>query len=256
MTTKVAIKGSKDFPQLVIKMLEQAGGKNPYNHIGNDVTGYYYNNFHNEIVCNHPNDVPDEYEKYSFENSIRPILFSTEMVKAIIDGRKTQTRRVIKPQPIESLTFWGDYYIKGKGNYKLSLGAAIEGIDLNGFCKYGNPGDILWVRETYRQGVDGLINYKSDESIVDQLVLAWKPSIHMPKDVCRLFLKIKSVHVERLQDISERDAIIEGSIPKGASIIGTKDGAIGLFRELWLSINGPESWDANPWVWVIEFEVI
>lgn len=288
MTTKVAIKGSKSNSSAVIKLLENAGGKNTYKHKGNDVTGYYYINSKNDIVCCNLFNVPQDYEKLNFLK-ISPILFSSEMVKAILDGRKTQTRRVIKPQPIEGLTFWGDYYIKGKGNDKLALGAAIQGIDLNGFCPYGNSGDILWVREKWaardcntRNG-EVKIEYAASEGIFQKknirqsvmilntplgLAKKWKPSIHMPKDVCRLFLKVKSVRVERLRDISEEDARAEGveetklgfkNYEKSYSVsefIGGGTEALRSFQSLWKSINGPESWDANPWVWVIEFEVI
>lgn len=276
MTTKVAIKGSKDFPQLVIKMLEQAGGKNRYNHIGNDVTGYYYNNFHNEIVCNHPNDVPDEYEKYSFENSIRPILFSTEMVKAILGGRKTQTRREVKPPPSNN-----EFMIElsdGFGWVKrriIQLNPLRYEILQNWKCPYGNPGDTLWVRETW--GTIGDLPYIPEDVVYaanfcspkyDKPNSGWKPSIHMPKVACRLFLKVKSVRVERLRDISEEDARAEGveetklgfkNYEKSYSVsefIGGGTEALRSFQSLWKSINGPESWDANPWVWVIEFEVI
>lgn len=262
MTTKIAIKGSKDFPQLVIKMLEQAGGENPYKHIGNDVTGYYYNNSHNEIVCNNPNDIPDEYEKYSFENSIRPILFSTEMVKAILEGRKTQTRREVKPQPE-----WDQLDVHN-GKLMRKGGGVPSWYETGIKCPYGKPGDILWVRETYGRGVSGKYYYKTDESFVDQLVLAWKPSIHMPKAACRIFLKVKSVRVERLQDITPIDAAQEGIEidTRQVSVVRhwldyqnkykSCTTAVGSFMSLWKFINGPESWDANPWVWVIEFEVI
>ena len=181
------------------------------------------------------------------------------MVKAILDGRKTQTRRVIKPQPLDVVTYadqrvWYPEVIKFP--YEV--------------------GDVLWVRETFVQypvigknGNEIETEYKADESPVK---FRWKPSIFMPKSACRLFLQVKSVRVERLQDITEEDAIAEGIKPsedfaglyflygstKNYGRITRTDyvDPIKSFHSLWLSINGPTSWVKNPWVWVIEFEKI
>lgn len=186
---------------------------------------------------------------------MRPILFSTAMVQAILEGRKTQTRRVVKPkhQPIET----------APNDFLISL-------DL---CPYGQPGDILWVRETwgYLPETDGgnCYFYKADTGISDQPTFTWRPSIYMPFAAARIFLRIKAVRVERLQDISGEDAVAEGIYTEYPSdtllwMHGWKDylggesdlDAYGSFASLWQSINGPESWDANPWVWVVEFERI
>lgn len=175
----------------------------------------------------------------------RPILFSTPMVQAILKGRKTQTRRIIKPQPLRQLFdvnmgYWSEEpadlkqpYIKSK--YKV--------------------GDIMWVRETFaiKKPIDAeqdweSFGYKSDgyELMPDE---KWKPSIFMPKEACRIFLEVKHVRVERLMDISEDDAIREG-IANGAYAVSP----VSSFRKLWQSINGKDSWDKNPWVWVYEFK--
>jgi hypothetical protein len=195
----------------------------------------------------------------------RPILFSTDMVQAILEGRKTQTRRVVKPQPMhDSAPPHKD------GNQWLHMGDVYK-------CPYGQPGDVLWVREAWAHTSQLNINsedenygyvYKADgQTWKDYEGWTWKPSIHMPRKAARLFLRIKAVRVERLQEISDEDAIDEGlihlnykrypsytyNIHKYPNGFGT---AIGCFSHLWESINGPESWDANPWVWVVEFERI
>lgn len=177
----------------------------------------------------------------------RPILFSTPMVKAILEGRKTVTRRVIKDPNI----VW-----------------SIEG--------YGKPGDHLWVRETFTPAADytdcGLACengcvcpiwfYRAD--MADDNEIKWKPSIFMPRAACRLLLEIQSIQVERLQDITEDDAIREGigffEIEGKRSWRNYLDGTryflnpVDSFTSLWTSINGAESWNANPWVWRIEFK--
>lgn len=189
----------------------------------------------------------------------RPILFSAQMVRAILDGRKTQTRRVINPQPI-----WvADPSVPFK-----TTDADPKGI-IN--CPYGKTGDRLWVRETFCYHDDlAMYLYKAD----DVTCCKWKPSIHMPRWASRITLEIVSVRVERLQDISEKDAIAEGisKVPfrpcEGWPIcdgymVGKDDGVTGLaakastaYKKLWESINGPGSWDLNPWVWVVEFRRI
>lgn len=179
-----------------------------------------------------------------------PILFSTSMAKAILAGRKTMTRRIIKPQPIDNIEVDGNFY---EGNYKGYVKVdnhpnwqqqfAYE------FCPYGEVGSTLWVRETW-QKVDtypepdcfGKYLYKSMGDTCDK----WKPSIFMPKDACRIFLKITDIKVERVQDISEEDAIKEG--------VESWCDAIDNFKQLWQSINGEESWNSNPWCWCISFE--
>lgn len=156
----------------------------------------------------------------------RPILFSGPMVRAILDGRKTQTRRVVKPRQ-GMLDDW-------------------TGLP----CPYGKPGDRLWVRETcYFEQPHGEVIYRADpgsEKALDPEFtgLRWRPSIHMPRWASRITLEIVNVRVERLQDIRVDDARAEGVTAKWP---------VHGFRNLWQSINGFGSWDANPWVWVVEF---
>lgn len=163
----------------------------------------------------------------------RPILFSGPMVRAILDGRKTVTRRVVKHVPPE--------------------GTPVH------LCPYGSPGDRLWVRETWfnSRGDDSMpTHYRADDRIED-LQIKWKPSIFMPRWASRITLVLKSVRVERLQDITEEDAKQEGCEPTNLSDAYAKCEyllARNRFREVWTKINGPASWDANPWVWRLEFE--
>ena len=173
----------------------------------------------------------------------RPILFSGPMVRAILDGRKTQTRRVIKSRYKDSF---------GWGAAKPLILGSQEDFDARYRCPYGKRGDKLWVREACYVESTGTANgygrhilYRATDQ--DAPVSKWTPSIHMPRWASRITLEVESVRVERLQDISAKDAIAEGccdptsSTPKRA------------FEWLWESINGPGSWEANPWVWVVEF---
>jgi hypothetical protein len=203
----------------------------------------------------------------------RPILFSGPMVRAILEGRKTQTRRIVKPQPTK------DYVTLMPLSGEL-VGVTKHGgpIDNRGWlhCPYGKPGDRLWVRETWGkvhyEGVDEspTIFYRADERDQERDELTrWRPSIHMPRWASRINLEVVSVRVERLQDISEEDAMSEGiesweergvddaqdyyrDYVTGGHVYNAKDS----FRSLWQSINGPGSWEANPWVWVVEFKRI
>lgn len=226
----------------------------------------------------------------------RPIIFSTDMVNAIIKGNKTQTRRIVKPQPknveiIAGRQVWDPEVLK---------------------CPYGKPGDLLWVREFYKP-----INFEEDEQVTvqfrdgstrsfypsddqqekwveryEKLIykldkkgklicnneterfewdikdVPWTPSIHMPKDAARIWLRVTDVRVERLNSISEEDAVKEGV--KKHSDYGSTGfvdylrpdealpdvDAIESFETLWQKINGKASWEANPWVWVVTFEMI
>jgi hypothetical protein len=177
----------------------------------------------------------------------RPILFSTAMVQAILDGRKTQTRRVVNPHhaPLEF----------EPNEWVINLA----------FCPYGQPGDVLWVRETFAHTSQLNLNaeddnygyvYKADgQPWEDYEGWKWRPSIHMPREAARLFLRIKDVRVERLQEISPESCIAEGlytTLREHDAVMQLQD----QWQDLWQSINGPESWDANPWVWVVEFERI
>lgn len=181
---------------------------------------------------------------------MKPILFNSEMVNAILQGRKTQTRRIIKTQPDSrglrtTDTLFEDYH----------------GRKVNPPYR---PGDILYVRESFRKIGDTTL-YKASAECPD--LHKWKPSIHMPKEAARIFLKVKSVRAERLCDIGSKDAIQEGVSTDSDGrffnylqprlwFVNDWRGAIASFETLWQSINGEESWDANPWVWVIEFEQI
>lgn len=184
----------------------------------------------------------------------KPILFSAPMVSAILDGRKTQTRRIIKDT--------GLYAIEERFHGKET--SERERRNLATQCKYGQPGDWLWVKETHQaHPIYGSPVYRADYLLqngrygpnpVDAECWPWKPSIFMPRRLSRITLEITDVRVERLQDISEEDAIAEG-------IEGSGDcGSIGFgrwaYRKLWESINGKGSWDANPWVWAITFKRI
>jgi hypothetical protein len=230
----------------------------------------------------------------------RPILFSGPMVRALLDGRKTQTRRTVK------LPTKGEYIRPDMGGWSPST---IGGADQHGrsvpehvclwnqttgttlACPYGVPGDRLWVREawavkrfehclaherdwqelcgaTVRYLADGAeIVHRGDRAtgrgIYRGPVEKGRPSIHMPRWASRLTLEITEVRVERLQDISQADAKSEGCDPIHMQPGGpTGDPSAGWicyragFESLWNHINGPDSWDANPWVWAVSFRVL
>lgn len=206
----------------------------------------------------------------------RPILFSAPMVRAILAGTKTQTRRVVKPQPT---------HFNPVGIPRL---ARPEGPNAVITCPYGQPGDRLWVRETffcndafYPDGVDENCRWREvdgkrvaiplEEQRAEMLEemyyradgepdfygaegpTPWRPSIHMPRWASRISLEITSVRVERLQAISDADLECEGlqeTIDAGIDHDGYPRDA---WRALWSSINGADSWAADPWVWVVEF---
>lgn len=203
-----------------------------------------------------------------------PILFSTPMVQAILAGRKSITRRM---QGLEKINEKPDNYAYNyayKGIHpenpsvhifgRLFLGVWVETIYIK--CPYGQPGDVLWVRETFmRMPREGFFNYKAHHPIfkyaddkiqlLKEFGLKWKPSIHMPKEAARIWLKVVNVRVERLHEITEQDAIAEGVETLGL-YPGYSVSSRGKFEGLWNHINGAESWDSNPWVWVVEFEVL
>lgn len=201
----------------------------------------------------------------------RPILFSGAMVRAILAGRKTQTRRAVKPQPTHFLG--GPGITDDRGN-PFPRSPAIEDGDYSRVitCPYGQPGDRLWVRETwcpiypqdphYNGGHPIGIDYKASHSreshqwrVMDDLgTRRWKPSIHMPRWASRIALEITGVRVERLQDISPDDSIAEGAWKIEDRELARGHEAVAAYRQLWEQINGAGSWDANPWVWVIEFK--
>jgi hypothetical protein len=188
----------------------------------------------------------------------KPILFSTPMVQAILDGRKTQTRRICKPIPI---------YDRDSGYVFISnvMFDIHDGWDIPMYLKDNakwEAGDILWVRETWRvrQFPNQAKEYFYKASIEERELFKWKPSIFMPKEACRIKLLVKNIRVERLCDISEEDAMAEGiNLPNYAEQ-AVKDvyhpAPSDIYAELWDEINGTGSWIKNPWVWVIEFERI
>ena len=190
----------------------------------------------------------------------RPILFSAEMVRAILKGDKTQTRRVIKPQPpaeAESVSrqLYSQDAPKNDGAWTWWAGKPQTPITKPLFSPYGAPGGLLWVRETWDRHASG-VDYAADFAAVSRPQAGpWRPSIHMPRWASRVTLRITDVRVEWLQDIREDDARAEGCDPviheDGAIDCGTRKTT---FANLWNRINGPGAWEANPWVWVIEFE--
>jgi hypothetical protein len=205
----------------------------------------------------------------------KPIIFNAEMVRAILDGRKKQTRRVVSRQPIYQNTT--PIY----GNYGMEWGG--ESLDAIPY-PYGNIGDYLWVRETWAEltstGFSGIhggemdcdyIVYRADYSDPKLIKkIKWKPSIHMPREASRITLEITGIRVERLQDISEQDAIAEGvtealseDLQSGCSFCSRNYYEYKLyhakwaFKFLWNSIySNKHPWESNPWVWVIEFKVV
>jgi hypothetical protein len=196
----------------------------------------------------------------SGDKAERPILFSAPMVRAILEGRKTQTRRVFKP---ERMTWTAD------GRYQthsMRSGRMVETgsgpfhpNDWLHYCPYGVPGDRLWVRETWAAcGSD--VRFRADQRHPDDYPGAnfqpWRSPIHMPRWASRITLEVTGVRVERLQDISEADAMAEGAAPVLVPPDGGSAPHVEGFRELWESINGAGGWDANPWVWVVEFRRI
>jgi len=185
----------------------------------------------------------------------RPILFSGPMVRALLAGTKTQTRRIAKPVKHPDL---GNLYDAGA----LVLEREPQHV-IDRASPYGRPGDRLWVRETWAFGIhalaakrdeDGPFVYLADGTTHGRLCERWRPSIHMPRHACRLVLEIVGVRVERLQAISEADSCAEGIPSKGLQFYdGRPATAKDAFESLWNEINGPAAWAANPWVWVLEF---
>jgi hypothetical protein len=216
-----------------------------------------------------------------------PILLSTPMVLALLDGRKTKTRRVIKPQPllhndVIKMPIPVDQYCKEikawskKGYTQVYTDGPLTGM-IGPKCKY-EVGDILWVRESFNK-IEACPGISIPESYMflahhvkykrpSALAWKWKPSIHMPKVAARIWLEVTEVRVERLQDITNLDAISEG-IDRTKELVDwhykdymDKEGIyakvfpIDSFKTLWQKINGEESWDANPWVLAISFKVL
>jgi hypothetical protein len=185
----------------------------------------------------------------------RPILFSAPMVRAILDGRKTMTRRVMNPQPSEQNGWapysYGDVHRKEDGEVTDKVwgwGVSNGDGDEAYVSKYGAPGDLLWVRETWLEQLDGTILYCADADEWDK-AWKWKPSIFMPRKYSRITLEIIGVWANRLQEIDNNAALAEGTPDNGLDIRE-------CFQHLWDSINGKRpgcAWSDNPWVWSIGF---
>ncbi|HEJ8055876.1 TPA: hypothetical protein SMI48_002207 [Serratia marcescens] len=225
----------------------------------------------------------------------RPVIFNSEMVRASLSGRKTQTRRVMKPQPepcyrgghwwpsnaFKTMLHIEEQMQNGQGGWKGLAGDA---------CPFGQVGDRMWVRETFMDltgtGIEATAGkfegfaYRANtpagsygDEVRKEYGLKWTPSIHMPRWASRILLEITAVRVERLNDISEEDAKAEGVraignnfgngpaycdylLPNLDDTAEWYNRASDSFKSLWKSIYGAESWRANPWVWVIEFKQV
>ena len=197
----------------------------------------------------------------------RPILMTTESVKAILDGRKSQTRRVIKPQIqwLSDAWYWRHpKYDNGDGvDYFHSKQITDSVMKLiRGCCPHGQVGDRLWVRETWTDlwmaEMDlGDIIFKATPPNVRHQVEKWKPSMFMPRWASRITLEITGLRVERLQEISPVDCSEEGINRTGDIIVSGKY-MRATFSKLWDSLNAKRGydWETNPWVWVIGFKVV
>ena len=209
----------------------------------------------------------------------RPILFSAPMVRAILEGRKTVTRREVKPQPPEGHK-WRGWVVDSTCSREIGTASwgdgtgALQRNSVYARCPYGKPGDRLWVRETWSADaqVDSIaprdlshgepIHYAADGAVRQTGCSMINPgkgrtSIHMPRWASRILLEITDVRVERLQDISRADIWAEGlqCPPELASddvSPNYRDWYPAAWRELWESTGG--AWNANPWVWVVEFK--
>lgn len=196
----------------------------------------------------------------------RPILFSGAMVRALLAGKKTQTRRVIKPPPD---------HVHAESQVGVTWAMRYRDAVYARACPFGRPGDRLWVRESWAQyGVENprwvykadRLPWVEDRESNRQLAIArWRPSIHMPRLASRILLEVTGVRVERVQSISEEDAVAEGSCirhdynPTHHVIAGAPlppGGPRACFMAAWEELNGKRGfgWAASPWVWVVEFE--
>nr|WP_202902019.1 hypothetical protein [Pectobacterium odoriferum] len=209
----------------------------------------------------------------------RGMIFNAEMVRAILDGRKTQMRRIIKNQPFDRSQYRHDHQIE------IISGRSENGDEVDGLyaytkstggtwsakCPFGQPGDRLWVRETsglqvrrdalggtgefrvYRASNPDAIRFTTASGKI--YPIKWIPSIHMPRCASRILLEITDVRVERLKHIP-RDGIIAEGYPAERATDGGEYDPFLWYRDLWESIYGAGSWQANSWIWVIEFKQI
>lgn len=218
----------------------------------------------------------------------RSIIFTAPMIRALLAGEKTQTRRIVKPQPAPFVQHTPDRHPTTRtapyidaycGERRTEWNPRGMGRDWHWWtadnrcgekvasCPYGQPGDLLWVRETCNGNSSSTLRYRA----TDGEELRWRPSIHMPRWASRLTLRITDVRVQRLQEISEADARAEGvkrsqrAVSPSRAVSAYWDYLRGepnyhtagdSFASLWESINGPDSWAANPWVWALTFDVI
>ncbi|MFY0481432.1 hypothetical protein ACI6PS_02405 [Flavobacterium sp. PLA-1-15] len=204
-----------------------------------------------------------------------PMICATSVVQSLLENRKSQTRRLqglenIDPRANEIVKD-NQFPFEGKWISRSRLETVEERYEIFDVikCPYGEVGDVLWVRETfYEEGFEGNYVYKAPNGTLLTDYDRWKPSIHMPKEAARLFYKITSIHVERLQNITEEDAIAEGVVKHSdygstgyVNYLSPHEAvtdidAVWSFGTLWESIYGRGSWLKNPWVWVIKFEKI
>lgn len=215
--------------------------------------------------------------------SERPILFSGPMVQAILDGRKTQTRRVVKPHPTAREQMrgfrldWLDYGAEPDRQRYGITSSVVDGAEI--VCPYGGPGQRLWVRETWRINAWGqtdyvAVKYRADDAISQPIegVQAslfrpagvswnWRSSIHMPRWASRITLEIEAVRCERVQEISPEDCLAEGIDYDTLDTFNAhqywREEAVAEYQRLWDSINGKTyPWASNPWIWAITFKRI
>lgn len=206
----------------------------------------------------------------------RPILFSAPMVRALLDGSKTQTRRAVRKQfaddaevaEVSATTSEGWQTSGHSGLWWDDAGACLDDAVR---CPYGKPGDRLWVRETFNRtnpgGDTGIYFYRADNNPAYEDAI-WKPSIFMPRWASRITLEITAVRVERLQDISYEDALAEG-VADARPLLGNTEPSHGEtadetsrrlrwpqreYELLWNKINGVGAWNKNPWVWCVSFK--
>ena len=200
---------------------------------------------------------------------VLPILFNTDMVRAILGGKKTVTRRVIKKSQCTLLNKKETSELEREGLYAPFDGMNDAELIVSTYKPTYQKGDILYVRETWCSGYDGEVYFyladknteREQKQLKDYNVCRWRPSIHMPKQAARIWLKVTDVRVERLQDITEKQAIKEGAVEVKYDANTGKEmsAALDWFPVIWNSTIKKSDvalygWEANPWVWVIEFE--
>lgn len=189
---------------------------------------------------------------------IKPILFNTDMVRAILDGRKSCTRRICKDANEYTVPDM-EFYNADRRTYAVHNFADKEHTEQLSIAERTCPicpGDILYVRETWKKAPNGYYYYEDWQRNDIADITKWKPSIHMPKETARIWLKVTDVRVERLQDMDKMDAVKEGIDTR---LCINLNHALAKFKKLWNSTIKKSDldrygWDANPWVWVIEFE--